>query len=170
MDRDAQSILDEIKRIKEYYAKKQIIISTHLWMSDLRGAYLQNFDMRKMWFSCSNLKGSKMSGADLSGAIFAPYKRPENHLLCAAILNDVDLENATLIGTRLEGVDLRNTNIQTEQINDACIDSFTELPIGTDKKGMDYHRVKNDRIDVIIKNKLCEEHPYIIKKFLNDSL
>lgn len=185
MDRDIQSILDEIHRIKKYfYYKKQLrndkgtngcekkgemtgnVISLHLWKADLRGAFLEDNYLQEVWFSGSNLSGSKMRCAKLNRAIFAPYRRPHNDSLRAAILDDVDFENAELRGTRLEGVDLSKTiDLKPDQIKMACIDSKTKFPDNGHSE--EFKRIKTERIELLKRGVAteCPSNKYIVINF-----
>ncbi len=127
----------------------------NLAKSDLSGVYLTGRDLRSAVLDGANLKGTSLGNANLANARLVQALLTgatlsnatlENADLSGAELADADLRAANLRGTVLTGTDLLGTdfggadlrgadltaatNLTQAQLDQACGDNETKLPVG----------------------------------------
>ena len=94
--------------------------------ADFRGAKLRDADFTK-----AELGRADFRGADITGSRFTMANLARARVAGAAFSGPIDFDNAFLLLTRLDGVDLSAaTGLVQEQINLACGDNKTKLPPG----------------------------------------
>ena len=100
--------------------------AAHGQRADFRDAKLRNTDFTK-----AELGRADFGGADISGSRFTMANLARARLTGAVWSGPLDFQNAFLLLTRIEGLDLSSaTGLEQEQIDLACGDASTRLPPG----------------------------------------
>jgi uncharacterized protein YjbI with pentapeptide repeats len=93
-----------------------------LFLANLTGANLSSVDLAKLM---TDLTGADLTGADLTGADLTGGTN-----LSGANLSSADLSGTKLGGANLSGAYLHALNLTQSQLDDACGDTDTKLPLG----------------------------------------